>query len=95
MEIALELEARLKISIPDLEENPSLARLRLVGPRGVRPWIGRETALEEEQEINGPVHEVDGLVPGLWTATVTTQDGRTYSGQVQAVVGATTPLELR
>lgn len=92
--VALEPEARLEISVADLRDEPSPARLTLVGPMGPKPWLTTTGRVETETNLQGAGLVVRYLAAGAWVATITAEDGRTWSGQAVVSAGGTAMLDL-
>ncbi len=93
--IVLPPAGRLRLTVPELETQPSAATVGLSGPAG-RPyrqlrWGGRVTT---EVSLRSGRATVEGLEPGAWTLTVTAADGRSWSGQAQVATGSTSEVVL-
>lgn len=82
--VVLALGGSLEITVPELEAQPSPAKLVLVGPSG-RPFrqVSFGGRVITEASLRAGRASLTGLEPGAWTFTVRADDGRSWRGQTQ------------
>jgi hypothetical protein len=85
----------LVVTVAELAAAPAEARLQLRGPDG-RPYrgLGWQGDVVTEPPVRGGRAQASNLAPGVWTATVTAADGRSWSGTVNVGPGEIAELEL-
>jgi len=93
--IRLRDAAALKVRIPELEGDPTVASIAVTGVDG-RPYrgIGWMQSRREPQIALGESHHLR-IAPGTWTVRIEAPDGRVWQAQVSLSAGENPELVLR
>ena len=93
--VQLQPASRLEVSVPDLVGSATLADLRARNSAGrtlrLLDWNGRP---QQRWTLRNGSTRLEGLEAGRWELTVTSRDGRTWSGNVEVAPGATAQARL-
>ncbi|MEM7357334.1 MAG: hypothetical protein AAF657_41345, partial [Acidobacteriota bacterium] len=84
--VALPPGSRLEVRVPALADSAQLATLRLTDSAN-QPFVTidpQPLRLAETWPVRNGRATVEGLPPGVWNATVTTEDGQSWSAQTTA-----------
>ncbi len=91
-----------KLRVPELEGREVVAWIRAVGGDGQPFYYPAPPSFRDAGRIevgSWPMREgvghVSPLAPGLWSFTVTAEDGRTWSAQANVLTGETVEVVLR
>lgn len=94
--LTLELAGLLDVRVPDLFTSGAVATLELVDPNG-QPWVGLDPYGQPVAawRLVGGRATVEGVPAGPWSLRVTSTDGQTWNGAVEAVPGTRSAVELQ
>lgn len=94
--VLLPLPTTLALRIPALASEPTPARAAVTNGEG-RPFLGLSwRSVEREWPVRSGSGSISSVPPGRWTVVVTTSDGRSWQGEVDAPAsGGTVAVELQ
>lgn len=90
--IVLPIGGILKLTVPDLAEEAVPATVKLISASGQpfrRLQYGR---IVDSESLRSGKATIPGIAPGAWTVTITPDDGRSWTRQVNIAMGQTTDV---